>query len=48
MTDPAPSDAPVRHPIEEYAPGSERLERLYRQMEEAHRWQQPNEVTFNM
>ena len=32
---------------EQYAPGSERLERLYVQIEQAKRWTSPRELTFN-
>ena len=35
-------------PLEEYAPGSERLERLYQAMELANRFQQPSSLEFNL
>ena len=32
---------------DQYQPGSERLERLYVQIEQAKRWTSPRELTFN-
>ena len=37
----------VSHPVEEYQPGSPRLERLYREMAEAQRFTWPATLEFN-
>jgi hypothetical protein len=37
----------VHVPLEEYAPGSERYERLMVQLEQANHWRSPEELRFN-
>lgn len=38
----------VTHPVEEYRQGSERLQRLYEQIELAKRFTWPSELTLNV
>ena len=38
----------ITHPIEEYQPGSERLNKLYAAMEAAQRYDWPSEFTVNL
>jgi hypothetical protein len=37
----------ITHPVEEYQPGSERLERLYAAMAQQQRYQWPNSLEIN-
>ena len=41
-------DECVHVPLEEYQPGSERLERLYAAMERAHRYSWPSSLECNV
>jgi hypothetical protein len=38
----------ITHPLADYLPGSERLERLYLAMDLAQRFQQPSQYTENV
>ena len=38
----------VSHPVDQYQPGSERLERLYAQMADAQRFRSPDVLEFNL
>ena len=38
----------ITHPLDQYQPGSERLERLYEAMSLAQRFQQPSIFEFNL